>query len=165
VSFRTAQILSKVFLWMAVFALVMFHRKPFLLADKGWMVWESLPMMVRSWRDWIFVSPFFLSLGVACMLIPGSPFVGKLWIQSKMAWGLCLATSGIVTLYLCYYQWDFCDVFEASFVEAFIRSPWFIVAPALNFAGLLFARAGARRQGAMIDSREDSQVGFPADGA
>ena len=137
------QLISKVFLFAAIAAFVAFHfirdREQ---NDAGWKIWTELwdvvqdPSGVVEPMDWIAIASFL----TASLLIVASPFLGRVWIKSKMAWLPTVIVGGLSA---------------ASFSVAILvgrssdehRIGWglylLMTAPVLNFIGLLFARSGA----------------------
>ena len=124
------------------FAAFHFIRDPERNNDAGWKIWKELGDLVQnpSGMDdpmgWVAVASFL----TASLLIVASPFLGRVWLKSKMAWlptvifgGLSAASFSVAILY------------ERSSDEHWIG--WglclLMAAPVLNFIGLLFARIGA----------------------
>ena len=138
------QLLSKAFMVAAIAAFAAFHfiRDPEQNNDAGWKVWKELgdlvqrPSRMDEPMGWVAVASFL----TASLLIVASPFLGRVWLKSKMAWlptvifgGLSAASFSVAILY------------GRSEHEG--RIGWglslLMTAPVLNFIGLLFARVGA----------------------
>ncbi len=158
-SFRAGQIVSKGSLWIALWAFGSFHVLPQPHGERrGWDIWLELweflkrPGMFSSGPDVLFAAALLMS----AVLIVGSPFLGKVWIKSKLAWGMCLALAGIsATAY-----W----VVIRSDVSRLGLGDWCLLAsPALNFIGLLFARVGAPANGMIMDTPYARPQIAPAD--
>ncbi len=120
--FLFTQIVSKTLLSAALVLLVWYHVLPPGVGNGllvGWRIWGSM-----------FLIPL--------VLIVASPFLGSVWIKSKMAWGLAVAVSGVAAA-IC---WLLTMVLHA--VEISTGGWCLMVAPTVNLAGLLFARAGLK---------------------
>lgn len=136
------QLISKAFMLAAITAFTAFHfiRDPEQNNDAGWRIWKELwnlvqhPLRMVDPKDWVAITSFL----TASLLIVVSPFLGSVWIKSKMAWLLMVIFGGVSA---------------AGFSVAILigrgeeRIGWglylLMAAPVLNFIGLLFARVGA----------------------
>lgn len=138
------QLLSNAFMVAAIAAFAAFHfiRDPERNNDAGWKIWKELGDLVQHpWgmvepMGWVAVASFL----TASLLIVASPFLGRVWLNSKIAWlptvifgGLSAASFSVALL------------FGRSSDEHRIGWGLYILmtAPVLNFIGLLFARVGA----------------------
>lgn len=129
----------------ALAMLIVFHFLPIDFSSKGrvirgWAIWENLLQLIRNPR-WgyligdrgINTSTFLLNF----VLIVSAPFLSSVWHRSKYAWCLAVSFSGIASGA---YSWAFlakCMSAKTSTSPAY----WLlIIAPILNFLGLLLAR-------------------------
>lgn len=138
------QLLSKAFMVAAIAAFAAFHfiRDPDNNDDAGWEAWQELWDLVRdpSQMDdpmgWVAVASFL----TASLLIVVSPFLGRVWIKSRMAWLPTVIFGGLTAV-----GFSVAILIGRSTHERPIG--WglslLMAAPALNFIGLLLARVGA----------------------
>ena len=138
------QLLSKAFMVAAIAAFVAFHfiRDPEQNNDAGWKVWKGLADLVQhpsgmvEPMGWVAIASFL----TASLLIVASPFLGWVWIKSKMAWLPTVIFGGLSAA-----SFSVAILFGRSSDEH--RIGWglylLMTAPVLNFIGLLFARIGA----------------------
>ena len=152
---------SKGFLWIALWAFGSFHVLPLPYGEqRGWDIWLELWEFLK--RPGLFSSGptvlFAAALLMSTVLIIGSPFLGKVWIQSKLAWGMCLALAGISAAGF----W----IPIRSGISGLGLVDWCLIAsPTLNFIGLLFARTGAPKRGTITDAPEVLSGILPVDEA
>lgn len=138
------QLLSKAFMVAAIAAFAAFHfiRDSEHNNDAGWMIWKELLDLFRnpSGMDgpmgWVAVASFL----TASLLIVASPFLGGVWLKSRMAWLPTVIFGGISAV-------GFCVAILVGRLENEVRIGWglylLMAAPVLNFIGVLFARVGA----------------------
>ena len=138
------QLLSKAFMVAAIAAFAAFHfiRNPEQNDDAGWTIWKELwelvqhPLRMDEPIGWIAVASFLTS----SLLIVTSPFLGRVWLKSKMAWLPTVIFGGLSAV-------GFCVAILIGRSEHEGRLGWglylLMAAPVLNFIGLLFARVGA----------------------
>lgn len=110
--------------------------------DLGWMIWRDLwdlllnPSRMDEPIGWVAVASF---LGASLMIVV-SPFLGRVWIKSKMAWLPTVIFSGITAV-----GFSVAILIGRSTNDQSLG--WGMVllmaAPVLNCIGLLLARTGA----------------------
>lgn len=119
---------------------VAFHFLPFFGGtSQGFHMWLGVRCLSED-PKLINEEPWFV-IGMACflniaLLIPTSPFLTQVWVKSRLAWWLVTILSGLAVT-------GFCLVF--FFIYPSKAQPnwggWFmLLAPILNFLGLLLAR-------------------------
>ncbi len=128
----------------ALLLFVAFHFLPgFETEEVGWSVWRDLwkvmlePQQLNDPQSAVLIASFL----TFSLLIVASPFLTEVWTKSRLAWGFALT---------------FCGLASAGFwVMIFSDSPsdpepggWcLMIAPLLNFAGLLLARGETPESG------------------
>ncbi|MEO5917195.1 MAG: hypothetical protein ABIS50_23395 [Luteolibacter sp.] len=128
---------------IAAFAAFHFIRDPEMNNEAGWNVWKELWDLVRhpsgmnsNPMGWVAISSFLM----ASLLIVVSPFLGSVWIRSKMAWLPTVIFGGLSAA-------GFAVAIFIGKSEGEQRIGWglylLMAAPFLNFIGLLLARVGA----------------------
>ncbi len=127
---------------IAAFAAFHFIRDPEQNNNAGWNVWKELwglvlhPSGMGDPMGWVAVASFL----TASLLIVASPFLGRVWLKSKMAWLPTVIFGGISAV-------GFCVAILIGRSENEGRIGWglclLMAAPVLNFIGLVFARVGA----------------------
>ena len=137
------QLLSKAFMVAAIAAFVAFHfiRDPEQSNDAGWKVWKELgdlvlhPSGMDEPMGWVAIASFL----TASLLIVVSPFLGAVWLKSKMAWLPTVIFGGLSAASL-----SVAILFGRLAEERLIGWGLYVLmtAPILNFIGLLFARSG-----------------------
>jgi len=149
VSFRFAQILSKVLLFAALIAFGAFHFLPQAgeTGERGWNVWgyfwELLlnPEGVDDALQGVILAAFLTT----SVLIVASPFLGVVWLRSKLAWWICMVFSGIAA-------GSFWIGIVIYGTDDFGPGDWCLMAaPTLNFLGLLLAGTRVPRNPTIID--------------
>lgn len=124
---------------IAAFAAFHFIRHPEQGNDAGWSIWKDLWHLIRDpsgMNDplgWVAVASFLTS----SLLIVASPFLGGVWIKSKMAWLPTVIFGGLAAV-----AFPVAILSGRSAGEQPIGWGFYLlmVAPVLNFIGLLFAR-------------------------
>lgn len=128
---------------IAAFAAFHFIRDPEQNNDAGWNIWKELwdlalhpSRMNNNPLGWVAVASFLTS----SLLIVVSPFLGRVWIKSKMAWLPTAIFGGISAagLSVAILMGRSSDLHPISWGLYLLMA-----APVLNFIGLLFARVGA----------------------
>ncbi len=162
-SFRTAQLISKTFLFLALGVFIAFHFLRAFDEMRGWMLWLEVGEILQNPSNLLddpaagaILSLFFM----ATLLIPSSPFLGPVWIRSKLAWGVCTFFAGVAAAG--WWVWLFTLVLHEVPMEL-IGGGWcLIAAPTLNFTGLLWARVGVKKNG-LLAAEAGSLPMSPAD--
>jgi hypothetical protein len=124
--------------WGASAALVFFHFLPVARgSEQGWTIWARVvrklqnPNLVHNSRDLLFIA----SLLTLVALVAASPLLVKVYLKSRLAWGLAAFMSGFCTFAIWYIV---PDMLRHRAIDA---GGWcLLAAPALNFAGLLALR-------------------------
>ena len=127
---------------IAAFTAFHFIRHPEMHDDAGWNIWKEWwdlilnPSGMSDPKGWVACASFLS----ASLIIVVSPFLGRVWIKSKMAWLPTVISSGIAAV-----GFTGAILFGRTAHDPPIG--WglilLMVAPVLNFIGLLLARAGA----------------------
>lgn len=143
--FRHAQLVSKVLLVLALLVFVIFHFTPGFGEERGWTIWVEVwdilgyPAYLATDNQAVLILASFL---MATLLIPVSPFLGSVWIKSKLAWGACTLFAGVAAT--TFWFW----ILREDLSEVRPGGGWFLIlAPTLNLFGLLFARVGLPKEG------------------
>jgi hypothetical protein len=138
------QLISKIFMAAAIAAFTAFHfiRDPDQNSDRGWTIWKNLwdlllnPSSMSEPMGWVAIASFLS----ASLMIVVSPFLGRVWIKSKMAWLPAVIFSGIAAV-------GFTIAILLGKADHDQPIGWGMIllmaAPVLNFIGLLLARTGA----------------------
>lgn len=137
------QALSKAFLGASVIAFGSFHfiGDPLAGGDAGWTVWRELweiatnPSSVDDAFSWVGIASFLL----ASLLLVTAPFLGGVWLKSKLVWWLSLVLSGIAAVGVVGVM-----LINTLAAESGIPAVLIVLMAAygLNFLGILFARVG-----------------------
>ncbi len=136
--FGARQRIATVLLWGGLACFVAYHFVPgFGSARWGWTVWLAVgeaiqhPSVLKDPEDLIIVA----SLLTLALLIPVSPFLTRVFLKSRLAWSLASLMSGISTAVIWF------TLLESNYPRHFGLGGWcLLIAPALNFAGLLVIR-------------------------
>ena len=134
------QLLSKVSLSAALGLFIAFHfLHGFGNPEQGWTVWKDIADLFRdSWEQLgepqlaIVVASFLMF----SLLLVTSPFLGAVWRKSLLAWSVATASSGLAALGF----WTMILVIAPTTYGS--GGICLMLAPLLNFAGLMLARAG-----------------------
>lgn len=142
----TGQIISRSFLILALLLFITFHLIRFSGTEYGWHIWLEIVDMVKRPNE--FTEPsaalMFAAFLTTSLLIPASPFLGPVWIKSRLAWFVVLLLSGVVAISFLLFAFFIISIDGAERLNAGLLA--FIAAPCFNFTGILLARLGAPRQ-------------------
>jgi hypothetical protein len=106
----------------------------------GWRIWPDLVAILlhpnRAGNEplvWIAIASF-LNFS---LLITASPFLGQVWRKSRIAWWLAVIFSGLSAIGI----WAF-YLTSPTNAPLLLGFGFILIAPILNFIGLLLARGG-----------------------
>ncbi len=125
--------------------------------DRGWSTWVDLWVLLRNPDD--LLEPL-LAVAVASfltftLLILTAPFLQSVWRRSRLVWWLATGFSGLATLGFLTML-----VMEHSEGSTYGSGGWcFMIAPVLNFAGLVAAWPGWRSDAFPAEGQEEGGAG------
>lgn len=145
---------------MLVAALVLFvafHFLPGFQEKAGWVVWhqlfELLSMLLES-PDSSFLEPTgavaIASFLTFSLLIVTSPFLTEVWRKSRLAWWFAMSFSGLTTV-----GFSAMILLENSNSNLEAGGWCLLVAPWLNFMGLILARGKSPETGFQVPENNE----------
>jgi|688.fasta_scaffold269585_3 hypothetical protein len=133
------------------------HGLPSFGNDRGWWVWEGILVFLRSSDP---LNDPLVSVGTASfltftVLILVAPFIHWVWRRSRLVWWLATGFSGLAML-------GFLTMIGKFHSEETTYNPgaWcFMIAPVLNFAGLVAAWPGWRSDAFPAEGQDEGGAG------
>lgn len=150
-------IASTTLLIAALVLFVAFHFLPGFQEKAGWVVWhelfESLSMLLESpgscfWEPTGAVA--IASFLTFSLLIVASPFLTEVWRKSRLAWWFGAIFSGLTSL-----GFSAMVLMENSNSDLEAGGWCLLVAPWLNFMGLILARGKSPEPGFQVPENHD----------
>ena len=154
---RLRMLISWLLLVGAFVVLLAAHGLPSFGNDRGWRVWEETLNFLQSPDP---LNDPLVSVGVASfltftVLILVAPFIHWVWRRSRLVWWLATGFSGLATLGFLTML-----VMEHSEGAIYGAGGWcFMIAPILNFAGLVAAWPGWRSDAFPAEGQDEGGAG------
>ncbi|MES2922118.1 MAG: hypothetical protein V4819_11255 [Verrucomicrobiota bacterium] len=157
------RILSMAFLITALGLFTAMHFLPVDRSDdeRGWLMWKLIWVVIWLARkypgfDYLGLAVGLFSFLTLSLLIVASPFLGNVWVKSLLAWSVVVIFSGVAAAGFCFWVLGLDGISTGN-----LRfGGWcLLIAPVLNFIGLLLARPKwLQRSGISFPSESQAAV-------